>query len=334
MTKYIFALIAWICTPQIVAAQGTLPENFWDGKAIVLVSAAPDARPILDWQDISKEIHSSLLDAGGDPVAYYELEDIILSEEIQAGYANVFNRRQIKNIIILSRTSNGQIHLNIGSYTKDKNILSPGNIWSTSAPTVKEVGERVKAAGTNHKSQNLLAIDVPEFLSASGPGGLSGETNRFIARNPLNLETFKLGIPLSGVAGESALLTSFRYDLLGKSAAAIEAEQQAERAGVEAVVKNFYPHQVEYLTSFKSDQELIGERVQFVLVKVEGREADLMESMGLNSSDLADKNRIVIKYYIRFLVRNELYVGPKWDADPNWRVALTNFLQNLQIDTR
>jgi hypothetical protein len=54
--------------------------------------------------------------------------------------------------------------------------------------------------------------------------------------------------------------------------------------------------------------------------------------MGVPIGDAVDRNRIVVKYYIRFLVRNELYIGEKWDADPDWRKALEAFLK--QISTR
>ena len=52
--------------------------------------------------------------------------------------------------------------------------------------------------------------------------------------------------------------------------------------------------------------------------------------MGLEADAATNPNRIVVKYYIKLLVRDELYIGPEWDADPDWRVALRNFLINLK----
>ena len=80
----------------------------------------------------------------------------------------------------------------------------------------------------------------------------------------------------------------------------------------------------------RTDEALIKDRVQFVLMRMEGREGDLMERMGLEVNESLDTQRFVIKYYIKFLVRNELYIGPLWDADPDWNTALTDFLRNLQ----
>jgi hypothetical protein len=118
--------------------------------------------------------------------------------------------------------------------------------------------------------------------------------------------------------------------MYGKSPERILAEQAAQKAGIEQVLKQEYPHQVAWLTEAKSEQELIRDKVQFLLVKVEGREADLMKSMGLEPKTDADASQIVVKYYIKLLVRDELYIGPEWDADPDWKVALNNFLKNLK----
>jgi hypothetical protein len=87
---------------------------------------------------------------------------------------------------------------------------------------------------------------------------------------------------------------------------------------------------VEWLTEAKTNEELVRDRVQFLLVKVEGREADLMESMGLEVIPSETNSRTVVKYYIKLLVRDELYIGPEWDADPDWRRALKNFMVNLK----
>ena len=40
--------------------------------------------------------------------------------------------------------------------------------------------------------------------------------------------------------------------------------------------------------------------------------------------------KTVVKYYIKLIVRDELYIGPVWDADTDWEIALTEFLNNLK----
>lgn len=308
--------------------QGGLPEDFLDGKSVLLISNSPQARPAMTWSALSEEIHDGIVEAGGDPVAYYELEDVALSEETQAGYAEVFSKRLIKNIVIVTRKSSGEVVLSILPYTNNKSIVSNTGSFAMSSSSLAELKESLFAAGRTVRTRNLLVLDVPEFPASQG--ALTGASKRFLNRNPLNLDVFKLGIPLSGVAGESAFLSLYRYDLLGKSGAAIEAEQAAEKSGLEGIFKSSYPHQVEYLNEAKTEGELLRDRVQFVLMRLEGRENDLKYSMGLPVVAGEEGARIVVKYYIKFLVRNELYIGPEWDADPNWRVALSQFLENLK----
>jgi hypothetical protein len=329
--KFIAALPFLILQIADVYGQSPPIEGFLNGKSAVLISTSPGAKPIITWENLGEEIHGALVKAGGDPVAYYELEDIILSEGIQADYATAFSQRLIENIVVITRKENGEVHVNIMPFTQDKNMVSPGNSWSAKAGSLPELKERIEAIGVNNKSRNLLVNEVPEFFSGALASEVSSSSPQFLARNPLNLNMFKLGVPLAGSAGETAFLTTFRYDLLGKSSEQISAEQKMEREGLESIFKEYYPYEVEFLSTSLTDDELIKKRVQFVLMRLEGREGDLMKSMGLEIPQTLDKDRIVIKYYIKFLVRDELYMGPNWDADPNWNTALTNFLKNLGI---
>lgn len=314
-----------------VQGQNTLPEVFLEGKSIVLISNAPSAKPILDWKDIAEGVHEGLVEAGGDPVAYFELEDLTLSEEVQAAYANSFNKRLISSVVILTRKSDGQFLLHIAPFSNSSSIISSTSAWSIDGKTITEIKDNLKQLGQNSKSQNFLVLEVPEYPKEDAGQSGSSSTRRFFPRNPLNLDVFKLGVQLGGALGDAGILSAFRYDLIGKTEQAILAEQEAEKKGLQGIFEASYPHEVVYLGTAKTDAELLSERIQFLLVKVEGREADLMESMGLNPSGLQEPNRIVVKYYIRLIVRDELYLGPVWDADPNWRNALSSFLENLSI---
>ncbi|AGA77379.1 hypothetical protein [Echinicola vietnamensis] len=339
--KSLLLLISFFMVSFQIFCQSQLPDYFLDGKAIVFVSTAPGARPIMQWEGIAKEIHPALVEAGGDPVAYYELEEVTLSEEIQRAYAKTFSQRLIKNIVILTRVGNGDFYLNMLEYSGNETIIPSASPWSIHSSDLETLQERLVAAGKGVRSKNLMPLDVPTFLPPLVGGGQAASNTassnipvsaRFVAKNPLNLDIFKLGIPLSGASGETALLTKYRYDLYGKSEEEALAAQKAEKANLTRIFEQYYPHQTEFLTEIRSDEQLIDDRVQFVLTRVEGREADLMESMGLNPSGLQNPDRIVVKYYIKFLVRNELYIGPKWDADPNGQTALVNFLKHLQME--
>ncbi|GAB3001512.1 hypothetical protein GCM10027284_18940 [Cyclobacterium sediminis] len=309
-------------------AQPTPVEQFLDGKSVVLVSAAPAETAPITWKELVEEVHPAFVEAGGDPVAYFDLEEVILSEGIKNTYASHFITRQIRNIILLIRKTDGRLFCHIYPFSGNRNIISPGNNWSTKATHLEDLKEQIQSIGLNKKSQNFLVIEVPEYPSIPGLENNS-VGNNYIQAPPLNLDVFKLGILLTGAAGNEDFLNTFRQDIYGKDPNQVEAEQLAEKEGLEQIFNAEYPFETEFLTTAKSNQELINEKVQFILMKQEGREADLMRSMGVPLEQGKNPDKIVVKYYIRFLVRNELYIGEKWDASPDWKVALRNFLEQI-----
>jgi hypothetical protein len=326
--KYIFSILFFVVVTGSARSQGGLPLSFFDGKSVVVVSSDPGARPAMTWQVLADSIHTFLLKAGADPVAYFELEQVALSEATQADYSRAFLQRQIKNVILVTRQKE-KCSIHAGTFSGDGKILISPNIFGVTGKDWKEAGNFLAENAKGTKSKNLLVIDVPEFPQIS-TRETAQSVQKFISRNPLNLEVFKLGIPLEGSSGETGAMGYFRYDLFGKSESTILAEQTAQKTEIQAIFEQFYPNQIQWLTENKTTQQLLTERVQFLLVKVEGRQSDLMKSMGLKPLEGEEGQKTVVKYYIRFLVRDELYLGPEWDADPDWKVALTRFLENLK----
>ena len=326
--KYnILLILIFLINFQLVLAQGSLPQSFFDGKSIVFISTDPGARPVMTWAEVADSVHHSLVQAGADPVAYFELEKVALSEAVQADYAKSFQKRLVKNVILVTRQKN-QMSIHVAPFSGDGKIIPTTALFGVSAADIGTVTSQFGLIGQNQPSRNLLVLDVPEFLSINSTETSSSQ--KFLAANPLNLNVFKLGITIEGSSAETGLLSYFRYDMYGKSQETILAEQAAQKTGIEQVLKQQYPYEIEWLTEAKTEQQLIRDRVQFLLVKVEGREADLMKSMGLEPKADPSASRIVVKYYIKLLVRDELYIGPEWDADPDWRVALNNFLKSLK----
>lgn len=326
--KYLSCALFFFMSIAMVSAQGGLPDSFFDGKSAVLISADPGSRPALTWQQLADSVHQHLIEAGADPVAYFELEQVVLSEARQGDFAKAFANRQIKNIILVTRKKEN-LSIHVGLFSGDDKLISTTEIFGLTGKDWNESGVQIAALGSRVRSKNLLVIDVPEFPEISNQETASSE-QKFLSRNPLNLEVFKLGIPLEGSSADIGAVSYFRYDLLGKSQAAILAEQAAQKTEIQSIMERLYPHQIEWLTEAKTDEALVQDRVQFMLIKVEGRQADLMKSMGLQPIAGDEGLETVVKYYIKLIVRDELYIGPVWDADVDWRVALTNFLDNLK----
>ncbi|WP_209330076.1 NTPase [Lunatimonas salinarum] len=327
--KYILGIV-FACFANLPSfAQETPIAGFLDGKSVVLISASQTADPALTWQQLASEIHVSLVEAGGDPIAYYELEDVTLTEGNQRTYAEVFSKRMVRNLVIITRKPTGSFHIHIAPFSQDLSIIKPGQGLSIEADDLAAFKTQITSLTANQKSRNFLVLEVPEFPTPPTDAGSGGSTATYLAQTPLNLNVFKLGVMLTGVSREEGFLNTFRQDLLGKSPQQREAEQLAERQGLERIFGNIYPYEVAFLTESRTTQQLIQDRVQFILMRIEGREADIMNNMGVPLPADSDGNRIVVKYYIKLLARNELYIGKEWDAAPDWQDALVNFLNQL-----
>lgn len=326
--KYILAIVFACLAYLPTFAQESPIAGFLDGKSVVLISASQAVDPVFTWQEIAAEVHDALVDAGGDPIAYYELEDVTLTEGNQRAYADVFSKRLVKNLVVITRRPTGDFHIHVAPFSQDLAIIKPGQGISAEAADITSFKTLIKSLSANQDTRNFLVLEVPEFpLPPTGAG--SAGTATYLAQTPLNLNVFKLGVMLTGVSGDEGFLNTFRQDLLGKSPQQREAEQLAERQGLERIFEQSYPYQVAFLTESRTNQQLIQDRVQFILMRIEGREADIMKNMGVTVPSDRDTNRIVVKYYIKLLVRNELYIGREWDADPDWREALVKFLGQI-----
>ena len=326
--KYRAPLLFFFFCTLFAQAQGTLPPTFFEGKSVVLVSNDPGAKPSLTWQVLADSMHSDLVRAGGDPAAYYELEQVALSAERQAEYAKAFLQRQIQNIILITRQKE-QTSIHVGKFSGDGKLITEANLFGVSGKDWKTAGQQFAGYGGTTPTKNLLVPDLAEFpVLVAQTAGSSAQ--KFLSRNPLNLEVFRLGIPLEGTSAVTGPINTFRYGAYGKSGEVVLAEQSAQKKGLEEIFSSTYPHEVAWMVESKSDPQLIADRIQYVLVKVEGRQADLMKSMGLEPLTGEEGSKTVVKYYIRFLVREELYLGPVWDAHPDWRIALKQFLDNLK----
>ena len=326
--KITSCLIFFLFLGTTVFGQGGLPPSFYEGKSVVLVSTDPAARPAMPWQHLSDSIHTYLVTAGADPIAYYELEQVTLSAERQAEYAKAFQQRGVKNLIFLTRQKD-RASVHVGVFSGDGKLIASTALFGLSAQDWKGAVQQLAALGKARPSKNLLVPDLAEF-PLLGAQEAAATAQKFFSRNPLNLEVFRLGIPLEGTSAVTGATSSFRFDLYGKSPETLLAEQIAQKNALENIFSGQYPHEVAWLTEAKSNSQLLADRIQFVLVKVEGRQADLMKSMGLEPVSGEEGSKTVVKYYIRFLVREELYLGPTWDAHPDWSIALRQFLENLK----
>ncbi len=220
--KYRAPLLFFFFCTLFAQAQGTLPPTFFEGKSVVLVSNDPGAKPSLTWQVLADSMHSNLVRAGGDPAAYYELEQVALSAERQAEYAKAFLQRQIQNIILITRQKE-QTSIHVGKFSGDGKLITEANLFGVSGKDWKTASQQFAGFGGTTPTKNLLVPDLAEFPVLVTQAATSS-AQKFISRNPLNLEVFRLGIPLEGTSAVTGPINTFRYGAYGKSAATVLAK--------------------------------------------------------------------------------------------------------------
>jgi hypothetical protein len=189
--KFLPAILLFCFCYSFSFAQGGIPPSFFDGKSVVLVSADPGARPAMEWRALADSIHTSIVDAGGDPVGYFELEQVALSEATLEGFASGLAQRKVTNVIFVTRQKS-QTQIHISPFSGDGKLIPTTSVYGISGKDWKESGTLLANAGKTSSSKNLLVIDVAEF-----PGFSAGQntpvSQEFLPRNPLNLEVFNLG---------------------------------------------------------------------------------------------------------------------------------------------
>ena len=42
----------------------------------------------------------------------------------------------------------------------------------------------------------------------------------------------------------------------------------------------------------------------------------------------------VYKYYVKHIYSRDIYLGKDWDADPDWKLALRNYIAGLKVATK
>jgi hypothetical protein len=55
--KYIYCALLFFGSISFVSAQGGLPESFFDGKSVVMISVDPGSRPVMTWQQLADSVH-------------------------------------------------------------------------------------------------------------------------------------------------------------------------------------------------------------------------------------------------------------------------------------
>ena len=156
-----------------------LPKDILEAKSLVLVSVPPVSKNSSvrgDWKAFAAESHEYFKKIGVDPVAYAYLDDVFANQEVSKAYADIFTKREIKYIIVLSKVwlkiknkESLRYVIVITPYSKDPLFIANGQkAYKDQNKELEKAMKKIYGVTIRKdmpKSNNLI-IDRPEYLQA------------------------------------------------------------------------------------------------------------------------------------------------------------------------
>jgi len=333
-----------------------IPEDILQAKSVVLVSVPQISKTNSargDWKAFSNEAHEYFKKIGIDPVAYFYFDDIFASPDVSKAYADHFQEREIKYIIIISRVflqiknkESLRYVILITPFSGDPDFIKNGQkAYKDQDKDLEKAMKKIYGVTIrkDYVKTNNLIIDHPEFLP-----GIKILTGRRNQSYPVDLRVDKLAVPKfeeTEIPGNrpGGILNNRIADEIEK------ANEQVERQNFE-IDRLFqdYPWKYELVGSEMDDEELYRNGYLYKLVRISSTgwmvktfldyELNDIESDYITTIKKPDGSVTlraipihvpVHKFYIKSLARDEVYIGNAWDADETWQDALKNHLANL-----
>lgn len=313
-------LLGPVQAQQSPAAQLTvnqqLPAELLKSRSVVIINTAgPGGATQERWEVLAKELHESLRHIGVDPVAYYELGNVLSGPDATTGFLKDFQLRQIQNVLFVEKQ--GGLTLTVAPIGK-KALVDPGTAaWKASGGSAQEVVQALYQAASS------ASLHLSNFLVPEGPELFYTTDNVTIKKRffsyPLDIKFDKLAIPAYSIlkhqGGDSlsavkAIMQQYPYEW-GITEAGTPEETLRMKQG--------YPYVLLYLHTAQDN-------IRRFLTYAPDKEAPLELQSG------PDPGMPVYKFYIRHIPTGDVYVGSSWDAATDWQIALANFLQGLRKD--
>ena len=326
MRHLLFSVLALLCLLFSAQAQQSpasrlsinqqLPAELLKSRSVVIINVAPGGSAKQErWEAVAKELHPVLRKIGVDPVAYYELGNVLSGPDATTGFLRDFQQRQVQNILLVDK--NGSLKLTVAPLGKNALVDAGAPAWQTTATTASEAVDALyrAASGASLHLSNFLIPEGAELFYTTDNINIKKRLFSY----PLDIKFDKLAIP--------------RYPFLisggSDSLAAVKSVMQlypyewgiTEPGTTEEVLrmKQGYPYVLLYLHTTQDN-------VRRFLTYAPDKDAPLELQSG------PDTGQPLYKFYIRHIPTGDVYVGSTWDAAADWQTALRNFWQSLRKD--
>jgi len=337
---------------------GALPETIRSGKTIVLVNTTKvlaeqtfnkTAEPLID------EAHAVFTKAGIDVVGYYSLKQVFAGKDSQYGFSEAWKKREIENIIIISRVVFQKKNKEVTRYVVlatafngKSSFFSNGQIgWKSQGKDFEKALNRVAVAANKYKRENLLINEEPEYFN-----DVKMVWGEHVEGYLTDLDFGKLAVPIfKTIEIPNPKPTGLINNLVAKQVEESNALNAKNNKILEEKLKA-YNYEYELVFGETSDIDLSKDGFSYVLLRMYSPGVDIKRLLNYSINEDQETyttqiykegkltvrripaNGLVYKYYIKHLRTGNIYLGPNWDADETWSEALDHMLYNVNVEMR
>ncbi len=326
-----------------------LPKNLLKAKTIVVISLGEDKQTGLrgDWKSVAEEAHFYISRLGIDPVLYIYIDDLIAGYDVQRAMAVQMLRREIVNLLFISKDKVEGRDQYIGvltTFNKKPDFVSHNQpAWKSQTSDLEILFRNLHRTidRLDLERENFLIIDVPEFFRDVDI--IKGK--RFEIFNT-DLRIDRLAVPKF----EDLPLPADSQNASPEIVRTIEREnkQNLERnARMEAIMSK-YPYKYEIVPYEYDEKKLLTKGFQFVLMRINTSGENVRKLLDYDITEEIEElitikksedgsvsvksipvKGTVYKYYIKHINSGDIYLGPRWDGDDNWEGAFSNHMNAL-----
>ncbi len=337
---------------------GSLPKTIRSGKTIVLVNTTKvlaeqtfnkTAEPLIE------EAQKVFSKAGIDVVGYYSLKQVFAGKDSQYGFSEAWKKREIKNIIVLSRVvyqkKNKEVTRYVilaSTFNGKPSLYSNGQVgWKAQGKDFDKVLSKVASAANKYNRKNLLINESPEFFD-----DVKMVWGEHVEGYLTDLDFGKMAVPRFKIVDiPNPKPSGVINNLVAKQVEESNALNAKNNKVLEDKMKG-YDYRYELVDPSISDIELSKNGFSYVLLRLYAPGIDIKKLLNYKVNEDQDTyttqiykdgklivrripaNGLVYKYYIRHLRTGNVYLGSKWDADETWGEALDHMLYNVKVEMK
>ncbi len=319
-----------------------LPISLCNQRSVVIFSV-PVEKGEYDkageYKKFINEIHKSFITMGIDAVLYINQGKLIESSSSLNSYANILKKREIKNILFVTKKKE-EYEILIAPFSGTTKFIEEGeDVFYLKNQNLTRLLLNLgkDLIRMNQPQKNFLILEKPTILES-----VSIVDNWLLKNYPGILRTSKLAVERFSYLDTTMTEDATIQERIHQRNAVIK-KQNCE---METIMELYYPFKW-VMVDRMSDDDLKKKRYQFVLRSLNGNvesvrkmfnyevlptEMDFESIIPMMPNQKKEKRllkgTLVYKFYMRQTVTKNLHIG-KWDAAISWQEALKNMIGNL-----